>query len=80
MNAVKNITLVTSRPAKEYKVSVSPGQTYSEVVGSAGLDPNEYIALKPSDQTELRPDEEVYPHVGDQSKVHLTMHSEVGRG
>ena len=75
----KNVRLVTSRPRSEYPVEVRPGESFSEVVEKAGLSVDDYLALKPSDQSEFRPDEEVFPHVGDGSKIHLTMRSEVGR-
>lgn len=76
---VKSIKLVTSRPVNEHQVEVRPGESCSEVLEKAGLSANDYMALKPSDQSPFRLDEEVFPHVGDGSKVHLTMHSEVGR-
>ena len=75
----KRVRLVTSRPRKEYETSVSSGETFSGLLEKIGLgNPHDYMALKPSDQTEFRPDEEVFPHVGDGSKIHLVMRSDVG--
>jgi hypothetical protein len=74
----KSIRLVTSRPVKEYNVDIFPGETFTEVLRKAGLDVNDYISLKPTDQTEFLPGEDVYPYVGENSKLHLTMRSDVG--
>lgn len=74
----KKIRLVTSRPVKQYEVEISPGETFSEMLEKIGLKVDDYMALKPSDGTEFQPSEAVWPHVGDGSKIHLTMRSDVG--
>lgn len=73
----KKVILSVNRPQKNYEVEISPGETFSQIMERVGLRADDYIALKP-DGTQFLPNDAVWPHVSDGSKVHINMRSDVG--
>jgi hypothetical protein len=78
VGTTKNVRLVLTRPRKEIPVAISPEDTASTALQKAGLDPNDYYVLKPSDQTEFGMAEPIFNHVEEGGKLHATPQSNVG--
>ena len=78
--AKKSVRLVCSRPRKEFTVDVTPDETASSLLEKAGLNANDYIMLKPGDQSDFQPADAVWGEAVDGGKFHIVTQSSVGTG
>ena len=74
----KNVRLVCSRPRKEFTIEVAPDDTASSLLEKAGLNADDYIILKPGDQSDFQPAEAIWKEAVDGGKFHIVPQSSVG--
>ena len=76
-NAVKLISIVSSRPPKEVAVEVTPNDTAADILEKAGLDPQDML-MKPGDQADYAPTDLPFETIPDGGKLHVVPQSVVG--
>lgn len=78
LTSTKTIRIVSSRPPKEAIVEITSDDTASAVLEKAGLNPNDYMLMKPGDKADYAPTEMVFDTVPDGGKLHVIQSSTVG--